>query len=460
MGCAGVAVYRWVRVPAHLRHLPKVPVMPLLLSYLSGEVEERRVKRIIIPFAQKAGTDVVLVFCLGEWVVHIVEANAAKRIMEQRGLRKQELPAEMLLWRLTGRQNVFTAEGEMWKRHAKIMHEALHRTIPIEQFAALSRKTFALIGDGGRVQWNDYTHRFSLDAVGTTVIGYDFEALDKPHGAFVERYHEVMAAISSPAYIFLPALERWMPRPAIRDMVDSLVEEFRVLLQKKRDHPGPDMITYMLENPEMSETELRDNIIVTFMGGHDTTAGSLSTIVFLLGQYQDVQARLRAEVASIMGSDEPRLEHFSRMPYLNAVIRESMRFNNPSNVLIPRLSDDPLQVGAHVIPPDTPFIINMCAILHNSTSWADPDAFDPDRFLNSDKSTADASWIPFGLGPRQCPARAFSLYEQKVLVSMLLREYRWWIPKDTVHHDYIKNAFSPFALSLPYDVDIDIVKLT
>lgn len=70
-----VAVYRWVRVPAHLRHLPKVPVMPLLLSYLSGEVEERRVKRIIIPFAQKAGNDVVLVFCLGEWVVHIVEAN-------------------------------------------------------------------------------------------------------------------------------------------------------------------------------------------------------------------------------------------------------------------------------------------------------------------------------------------------------------------------------------------------
>lgn len=182
--------------------------------------------------------------------------------------------------------------------------------------------------------------------------------------------------------------------------------------------------------------------------------------MFLLGQYQEVQARLRAEVASIMGSDEPRLEHFSRMPYLNAVIRESMRFNNPSNVLIPRLSDDPLQVGAHVIPPDTPFIINMCAILHNSTSWAEPDAFDPDRFLNSDKSTADASWIPFGLGPRQCPARAFSLYEQKVLVSMLLREYRWSIPKDTIHHDYIKNAFSPFALSLPYDVDIDIVKLT
>lgn len=80
-----VAIYRWVRVPAHLRHLPKVPVMPLLVSYLSGEVEERRVKRVIIPFAQKARTDVVLVFCLGEWVVHIVEANVRMSVLSATG---------------------------------------------------------------------------------------------------------------------------------------------------------------------------------------------------------------------------------------------------------------------------------------------------------------------------------------------------------------------------------------
>lgn len=188
--------------------------------------------------------------------------------MESRAVRKQEPPAEMLLWRMTGRQNIFTAEGEMWKRHAKIVREALNRTTPIEQFANLARKTFDMMGKGGRIRWNDYTHRFTLDAVGTTVIGYDFEALDKPNGPFVKMYHDVMAAISDPPYIFLPSLERWWPRDKVRAMVDAFVEEFRLLLAKKRENPGNDMITYMFEDPDMTETEFRDNVIVTFMGGH------------------------------------------------------------------------------------------------------------------------------------------------------------------------------------------------
>ncbi|KAI0793858.1 cytochrome P450 [Fomes fomentarius] len=453
------AIYRWVRVPPELRHIPKVPILPLLHSYLSGEVEEQRVKRVLLPFARKARSNVVLVFCLGEWMIHVIDAKAGKQFMESRAVRKQEPPAEMLLWRMTGRQNIFTAEGEMWKRHAKIVREALNRTTPIEQFANLARKTFDMMGKGGRIRWNDYTHRFTLDAVGTTVIGYDFEALDKPNGPFVKMYHDVMAAISDPPYIFLPSLERWWPRDKVRAMVDALVEEFRLLLAKKRENPGNDMITYMFEDPDMTETEFRDNVIVTFMGGHDTTAGALSTLVYILGEYPQVQAKARQEVLSVIGKEEPRIEHYSRTPYLNAIIRESMRYNNPSNVTIPRLADIPLQVGDYVIPPQTPIILNMCAILHNDALWSHPENFDPDRFLEPSRFDEN-NWITFGIGPRQCPARSFSLYEQRVLISMLLREYKWSIPEESIHRDKIKNAFSPFALSLPYDVDIDFVRLT
>lgn len=160
-----------------------------------------------------------------------------------------------------------------------------------------------------------------------------------------------------------------------------------------------------------------------------------------------------------MGKEEPRIEHYSRTPYLNAIIRESMRYNNPSNVTIPRLADIPLQVGDYVIPPQTPIILNMCAILHNDALWLHPENFDPDRFLEP-SGFDENNWITFGIGPRQCPARSFSLYEQRVLISMLLREYKWSIPEESIHRDGIKNAFSPFALSLPYDVDIDFVRLT
>ena len=191
-----------------------------------------------------------------------------KELLENPAVRKQPQPDDMLLWRLIGHNNVFMCDGEMWKRQSRIMRDALRQTTPIDTFTALARTTFSLIGDGGRVRWSDYTHRYTLDAVGTTVIGYDFEALAKPHGSFVRRYHDVMSAIASPAYVVLPSLERWLPRWSVRKMVDGFVDDFCKILQEKREKPGNDVITYMFQEPSMTEVEYRDNSIVTFIGGH------------------------------------------------------------------------------------------------------------------------------------------------------------------------------------------------
>lgn len=63
-------------VPAHLRHLPRVPVLPLLWSYLSGEVEDTRIRRLILPFLIDKNEPLVLVWVLGRWMVHILDIKA------------------------------------------------------------------------------------------------------------------------------------------------------------------------------------------------------------------------------------------------------------------------------------------------------------------------------------------------------------------------------------------------
>ncbi|KAI0358041.1 cytochrome P450 [Trametes cingulata] len=456
LSCLGV--YRLLQVPPQLRHIPKVPLWPLIRSYLSGEVEEQRVRRLVLPFAKRMNTDVVVVFCLGDWMVQVLEPKLGRQLLENPVVRKQPQPDGMLLWRLIGRNNVFMSDGEMWKRQSRIMHDALRQTTPIDKFTSLARTTFSLIGDGGRVRWSDYTHRYTLDAVGTTVIGYDFEALAKPHGSFVRRYHDVMNAIANPPYVVFPSLERWLPRHSVRAMVDSFVEDFCKILQEKRNNPGNDVITYMFQEPEMTEVEYRDNSIVTFIGGHDTTAGALSTTIYFLAKYPEVQERLRKEVISVLGNEEPRIEHFSKTPYLNAVIRESLRYNTPTNITVPRISDEPLRIGGYVIPPGTAIALHMGAAHHNESAWESPDRWNPDRWLD-EKKLDQTNWVSFGHGPRRCPARNFSLYEQRVLISMLLREYRLSLPEDSIHRDTLKNAFTAFALSLPENLDIDFVKI-
>ncbi|KAI0741969.1 cytochrome P450 [Daedaleopsis nitida] len=458
------STYRLLRVPAHLQHIPTVPLWPLLCSYLSGEVEERRVKRLVLPFAKRMQTDVVLVYCLGDWMVQVLEPKLGKQVLENPAVRKQPQSSDMLLWKLIGHNNVFLSDGEMWKRQSKMMRDALRRTVPIDVFTTLARTTFSLIGEGGRVCWSDLMNRYTLDAVGKTVIGYDFEALVNPQNSFCQRYQDVMTAIASPPYIVLPKLERWFPRHGVRKMIDSFVEDFCTLLQKKRLNPGNDVITYMFQSPEMTDLEFRDNSIVLFIGGHDTTAGALSSTVYFLARYPEIQANLREEVLAVLGDDdEPRIEHFFRTPYLNALIRESMRYNTPTNVTVPRISNAPLDVGGHIVPPHTPIAFHMCAAHHNEAVWDAPAAFSPERWLADAESGLcggkDANWVSFGLGPRRCPARNFSLYEQRVLLSMLVREYRWTLPADSVHKDYLKNGFSAFALSTPEKVDIDFVRI-
>lgn len=66
-------IWRFFTVPAHLRHLPCVPIFPLLKSYLSGEVEDVRLRRLILPFANEKGEGVVLVWALGRWMVHLLD---------------------------------------------------------------------------------------------------------------------------------------------------------------------------------------------------------------------------------------------------------------------------------------------------------------------------------------------------------------------------------------------------
>ncbi len=194
--------------------------------------------------------------------------QVGKRLLDHPSVRKQQQPDDMLLWRLIGRNNIFMSDGETWKRHSRIMHEALRQTVPMERFVSLVQTTFNIIGDGGRVCWSELSHRYTLDAVATTVMGYDFEALAKPEGSFVQKYHKVMAAIASPAYVAFPSLERWLPRRAVRAMVDDFIGDFCTILDEKRRNPGNDVITYMFQEPEMTQDDFRDNTIVLFIGGH------------------------------------------------------------------------------------------------------------------------------------------------------------------------------------------------
>lgn len=74
-----IAAYRALSVPADIRHLPRVPILPLLWSYLTVEIEDRRFERLILPFAER-GEGVVVVWALGRWMIHILDPKVSSEL--------------------------------------------------------------------------------------------------------------------------------------------------------------------------------------------------------------------------------------------------------------------------------------------------------------------------------------------------------------------------------------------
>lgn len=184
-------------------------------------------------------------------------------------------------------------------------------------------------------------------------------------------------------------------------------------------------------------------------------------MVYYLARNTQIQEKARKEVMSIMGTNEPTQDILRSMPYLLACIREALRLNTPITYIVPRSARHALVLHglskSYTIPKGASLIMNLTAVHHNSTYYLDPEDFNPDRWLEIDDTNFHA-WLPFASGPRQCPARNFAIYEMRTLAAMLLRDWEWTLPVSSLHQERIRNGPSPFALSLPKDLDVDFIR--
>lgn len=129
-----------------------------------------------------------------------------------------------------------------------------------------------------------------------------------------------------------------------------------------------------------------------------------------MAKHPEYQSKAREEVLSVLaGRTEPSLEDLTRLPFLNACIKEALRINSPISLLPARWTVKPVRLGKYHIPAGVSVVPNVCAVHQNDANWPDATKYDPYRFIDTRQKAAIN--IPFGTGPRQCVARQFSLFE-------------------------------------------------
>ncbi|KAL0438804.1 UNVERIFIED_CONTAM: cytochrome [Sesamum latifolium] len=158
------------------------------------------------------------------------------------------------------------------------------------------------------------------------------------------------------------------------------------------------------------------------MRGTETSAATVEWVMTELLRNPNIMSKAKVEVRTVAGENKQVDEsNISKLPYLQAVIKETLRYHPPAP-LIPRCKDgDDLEIGTYVIPKNAMVLINTWAIGRDSRIWANLDSFEPERFLSK-----DFELIPFGAGRRiSCPGLALAYRMVHLVVASLIQNFDW-----------------------------------
>jgi cytochrome P450 len=175
----------------------------------------------------------------------------------------------------------------------------------------------------------------------------------------------------------------------------------------------------------LSDEQLLAHVNILLVAGHETTTTLGAWALYVLGEQPECAARIDAELESVLGDGPLSSESLHRLPVLSAVIRETGRLHSPV-LLLPRgvLSD--FEFAGRSVKAGTPVFLAIAAGHRMASVWADPERFDPDRFLpprEEDRRTP-YGLATFGGGPRICLGINFAQVEVMALVAHVQRHYR------------------------------------
>jgi cytochrome P450 len=192
---------------------------------------------------------------------------------------------------------------------------------------------------------------------------------------------------------------------------------------------------------QLSDEQLIGHTTLLFAAAHLTTAHTFSWILFLLAQHPWVLEKLQAELAAEVAGEIPQLEELERLPYLDAVIRESMRIL-PASSYSQRFTAAPVELGGMQLSQGTVVIFSQYMTHHRADLYERPDEFRPERWQSINPSPY--AYLPFGAGPRMCIGAPLAMVEIRTALTMILRRFAFQIePQSTVNGNVISTMLGP-----------------
>ncbi|XP_041858390.1 cytochrome P450 [Melanotaenia boesemani] len=210
------------------------------------------------------------------------------------------------------------------------------------------------------------------------------------------------------------------------DLVKKKVEEIQEKVDLDKNVEGA-YLTHLLLSDQMTTTEILGSITELLLAGVDTTSNTISWSLYHLAKEPEIQEQLYQEVISVCPGDKvPTSSDIAQMPYLKAIIRETLRLYPvvPGNARVSVESE--IIVGDHLFPKKTLFHLCHYAVSYDENIFPDPHTFLPQRWLRGGEDKFKQhpfGSVPFGFGIRACLGRRVAELEMYLLLSRVIKHY-------------------------------------
>ena len=332
------------------------------------------------------------------------------------------------------------SEGEFWARQRRLVQP----TFQLKRFAVYADvmvNKSERLGDGwyglpesSPIDMEAAMTRLTLEIAAKTF--FDIELTQQ-----IDDLRKAVATLSATAVREFGEIihwPNWIPLPRLRakkwaiNYLDSTIRQFIAERRKTGEDRG-DLVSMLLaavdaedSKTRMSDEQARDEAMVLFLAGHDTTAAGLAWLWYIMGKHPEVQRKAHQEIESVLENNCPDFSDVAKLPFLGAVIKETLRLYPPAIGIFAREANQQIELGGYEIPKGS-IVYAFSYVTHRDERWfPDPERFDPERFLGEkEQKVSPFAYFPFGAGPRACIGAQFALTEMTLVAACLLRRFQF-----------------------------------
>jgi cytochrome P450 len=335
---------------------------------------------------------------------------------------------------------LLTSDGETWRRQRRLAQPAFHRA-RIEGYARrMVEQAISVLDtwqDGETRDIHQELMELTLQIACATLFGADVSAdLPAVRAANLVLSHHFQSRLGSLLFLLAdsvptPGNRRYQAAVrALDGVVYRMIADHRrngvdrgdllsMLLAARDNEPSPGSQAWL------SDAEVRDTVMTFLLAGHETTALTLAWACYLLDQNPAAAERLRAELEQELHGRSPALADLPRLPYLDAVVSETLRLYPPA-YLMGRQALRDLAIGGYPIRRGSTVLISQYVVQRDPRWFDEPDSFRPERWLDGRliHELPRFAYFPFGGGQRQCIGSTFALVEANLLLAIIAQRVR------------------------------------